>query len=228
MPKLSVLILDDEYSGRAGLKTLLETHAPSSIHLIDSAANIAAAKQLIQAKHYHLFFLDIKLNEGTGFDLVSVIPEDSKIVYVTAYSKFAITAIKHKAYDYLLKPVDPADLKKVVEKCYEEVNEKAKTYLTIKSNSISIPIELNNIVYLKANGPYAEIFLADNNAYTTSKTLKNLSNKLSSDFIRVHKSFIINKKYITGFNQKNIFLVNNLCINISRTGLELLQSLYAS
>jgi two-component system LytT family response regulator len=228
MPKLSILILDDEYSGRAGLKTLLETHATNHINLIDSVANLEAAKQLIQVKHYHIFFLDIKLNEGTGFDLVTAIPEDSKIVYVTAFSKFAIAAIKHKAYDYLLKPVDPLDLIKVVDKCYKEINEKARTYLTIKSNSISIPIELNTIIYLKANGPYSEIYLADHNAYTTSKTLKNLSEKLNGDFIRVHKSFIINKKYITGFNQKNIFLVNNICINLSRTGLELLQSLYAS
>lgn len=84
------------------------------------------------------------------------------------------------------------------------------------------------IMYLKAKGPYSEIYTRDGNMYTTSQTLKDIQEKLSAYFIRTHKSYLINSNFIEGYNQKHVFLKNNLCFNISRLGLQQLQQYYGS
>jgi len=224
---MKALIIDDEYAGRNTLLTLLRQHCAKEITEIATTDNLEDAKFFLETHAYGLVFLDVQLKNKSGFDLVKYIPDYSKIIFVTAFSEYAIKAIKNRAFDYLLKPVDPDELKDCVLLCSQKLQQTLKQYLPIKVKGRTVPVELSNIVFIKAKGPYAEIQQTTGKVYLTSQTLKTLFPKLNEQFIRVHKSFIVNRNYITGFNQKELFL-NKSCIPLSRNGLLSLQSYFGS
>jgi two-component system LytT family response regulator len=226
--KMDILIVDDERHGVTALKSIIQQYSLNLIGKIHAASNIDDAVLILSTYNIHIAFLDIQLSKGSGFDIVKNIPPSCKIVFVTAYAEHALKAIKHQAFDYLLKPIDPKELKLCIEKCTLQDVPQKEQFLTIKSKGITIPVLQDSILYLKAKGPYSEIYFLDGNVYTTSQTLKDIQEKLNAQFIRTHKSYLINSKFIEGYNQKNIFLKNNLCFNISRLGLQQLQQYYGS
>lgn len=226
--KLDILIVDDERHGIIALQSIIQQHSLHLVGKIHTASNIEDAVSILSTYKIHIAFLDIQLSKGSGFDIVNKIPPSCKIVFVTAFAEHALKAIKHQAFDYLLKPIDPKELQHCIEKCALQDIQQKEQYLTIKSKGVTIPVLQDSILYLKAKGPYSEIYFLDGNVYTTSQTLKDIQEKLNAQFIRTHKSFLINSKFIEGYNQKNIFLKNNLCFNISRLGLQQLQQYYGS
>lgn len=225
---MEVLILDDEHSGRSSLQILLKQYCTDFIANIESVATIETAKEAILKKQFDIIFLDIQLKSGLSFDLVDFIDDTTKIVYVTAFSNFAVSAIKFKAFDYLLKPVDPTELLNCVAKCFRLKNKKSKTYLNIKNNGVSTPIEQKSILFIEADGPYCKIHLKNNQIFISAQTLKSISEKLNNDFIRVHKSYIVNLAHITGYTQKEVIMENGQKINVSRVGLCELQKYFTS
>lgn len=224
---MNALIVDDEHAGRSTLHMLLRKYCAKEVTDITTIDNLEEAKVLLESTKFEVLFLDIQLKNKSGFDLIQYIPSTTKIIFVTAFSEFAIKAIKNRAFDYILKPVDPKELKAGVNQCNQEIVRSAKQHLIIKAKGKSVPLELASIIYIKAKGPYAEIQLKSGNTYLTSQTLKTIASKLDEHFLRVHKSYIINRNFITSFNQKELFL-NKLCIPISRNGLLSLQSYYIS
>ena len=103
---LQTLIIDDEKRGRELLRMVLSTHCPE-VKVIGEASNIKEAYNLIVQTDPDLIFLDIEMPGGTGFDLLSKFDEiNFEVIFVTAFDKYAIKAIKFSAMDYLLKPVD--------------------------------------------------------------------------------------------------------------------------
>lgn len=216
---MEVLIVDDEHSGRASLKILLQQYCSGIIEVIDLAATFESAKQKIAIKRYDIIFLDIQLSTGLGFELSNLINEFSKIIYVTAFSEYAIKAIKNKAYDYILKPVNPEELNNAVLNCFNHRNELCKKYLNVKNKGITIPIEQDKILFLEADGPYCLIQLKENVSYISAQTLKSISKKLNQNFIRIHKTYLVNKLYIKGYNQKEVIISDSIKIRVSRTGL---------
>jgi len=225
---MKVIIIDDEYSGRTSLKILLKKYCTDYLSNIDSVSNIESAKQKFSSNFYDIVFLDIQLQGELGFELVDFINEKTKIVYVTAFSNYAISALRKKAFDYLLKPVDPEELIAVVKKCSVQGYKVDNNYLMIKNNGISIPIEKRNILYIEGSGPYSKIRLINNTLFTTAQTLKSLSIKLNGNFIRVHKSIIINILHVVGYTQKEVTLNNSIKLKVSRSGLCELQKQFVS
>jgi two-component system LytT family response regulator len=226
--KMDIIIVDDERHGVAALKSLIQQYCLHFIGKIHTASNIDDAMLIFSNNNIHIAFLDIQLSKGSGFDIAKKIPSTCKIVFVTAFAEHALSAIKHQAFDYLLKPIDPKELLHCIERCAEIESQQKEQFLTIKSKGITIPVLQDAILYVKAKGPYSEIYIRDGNVYTTSQTLKDIQEKLSTHFIRTHKSYLINSNFIEGYNQKNVFLKNNLCFNISRLGLQQLQQFYGS
>jgi len=226
--KMDILIVDDERHGVIALKSIIDQFSLHFIGKIHTASNIEDAILIFDNNNINIAFLDIQLSKGSGFDIAKKISSTCKIVFVTAYAEHALTAIKHQAFDYLLKPIDPKELLLCLEKCAAHASHPKEQFLTIKSKGITIPVLQDSILYVKAKGPYSEIYLRDGNVYTTSQTLKDIQEKLNLYFIRTHKSYLINSNFIEGYNQKNVFLKNNLCFNISRLGLQQLQQFYGS
>jgi two-component system, LytTR family, response regulator len=226
--KMDIIIVDDERHGVAALKSLIQQYCLNYIGKIYTASNFEDAILIVSNNTVHIAFLDIQLSKGSGFDIAIKLPTTCKIVFVTAFAEHALKAIKYQAFDYLLKPIDPKELLHCIEKCSENDVQPKEQFITIKSKGITIPVLQDSILYLKAKGPYSEIYVNDGNVYTTSQTLKDVQEKLNLRFIRTHKSYLINSNFIEGYNQKNVFLKNKLCFNISRLGLQQLQQYYGS
>lgn len=225
--KINALIVDDEYSGRITLKILLEKEFPSRFGKIILVASLQEAIQKIASDPFHLCFLDVELNNDSGFDLLSHLPKETTVIFVTAYSEYAIKALRKKAYDYLLKPVNPPELKAAIIRYETEVlAAEPQKYLLLKEHGYNVPVDLREIEYLQANGPYSKIYLTNRSEYLMSKTLKAMSKSLNNDFIRIHKSYIVNKKMIQTFKKDRVITTTDICLPVSRVGARLLSELF--
>ena len=177
-----------------------------------------------------VLFLDINLKKENGFDVFNKLDEISfSIIFVTAYSEYAIKAFKYKALDYLLKPVQVYDLDLALDKIdlckssksdtieyYKKVqneltklsNSSTNNKIIINTHSTKELISYNEIVYLKAEGAYSRIFLSNKKEIVVSKNLSSFEEELPNDsFFRIHRSYIVN----------NYFVINQTKINDSIT-----------
>jgi len=124
MNKLSCIIIDDEPSGRIVLKELLVKFCPN-VEVLGEAENIIEAYAEIKKKNPDFILLDIQMPGGNGFELLKKFEViDFEVVFTTSYEKYAISAIKFSALDYLLKPVDVPDLLASIEKVKKTREEK--------------------------------------------------------------------------------------------------------
>ena len=114
--KITAVIVDDEKGARTTLRSMLELYC-HDVTLLGEADSIDSALPLIWEKDPDIIFLDIEMPQGSGFDLINKLKDiDSKVVFTTAYSKYALKAIKASAFDYLLKPIDVGELKETIAK----------------------------------------------------------------------------------------------------------------
>jgi len=222
--RIKALIVDDEHSGRASLKILLQKDFGNLFEQIDAASTLQEAIKKISESIYNIVFLDIELKSHSGFELLSYLNPHTKVIFVTAYSEYAIKAIKEHAFDYLMKPLDPIELRACISRYQKEDggNGRNHKYLMIKEAGFTTPIRLDEIEYLLARGPYSQIFTIKQRDYTTSKTLKVLMDMLGKDFIRIHKSYIVNKQMIKSFKKESLTTTHNSCLPVSRVGAKIL------
>ena len=120
--KINVLIVDDEYSGRNSLKIILQAKAYGLINKITTSSNLGDAKIKVSSNDFQIVFLDIGLGNHSGFELLPYLSESTKVIFVTAYSEFAIQAIKQKAFDYILKPISPIELMGTINRYQKDSN----------------------------------------------------------------------------------------------------------
>ncbi len=218
--KIKALIVDDEHSGRTSIKILLNKHYYYLFEAIETADSLNNAVKMIKESFYNICFLDIQLLNHSGFELLPYLSPKTKVVFVTAYSEFAIKAIKEQAFDYILKPLNPLELKTCISRYEKEHlnNGNAINYLFIKEQGETIPIQLSDIEYLEADGAYSVICLIKGKSYTTAKTLKTITASLGEDFIRIHKSYIVNKAMIKSYKKDSLTTIHNKCLPVSRAG----------
>lgn len=208
---LRSIIVDDEKLSRDLLHASLEEYC-SGIEVGGEAASIEEARPLIEQYEPDVVFLDIQMPNGSGFDLVAD-NRKFEVVFVTAYRQFAIHALKAGAVDYLLKPIDTAELKSSVERLYSRhAKNKKRDYflfpgeldkrISIRHTGGFRVLQLSEITRLEASDNYTRIHLTGGTRLTVCKTLKDFERKLHTDwFLRVHKSYMINlfhlREYLT-------------------------------
>lgn len=212
-----ILIVDDEYDGRISLKILLESEFKLHISDVEFATSIEDAKSKISKQHIDILFLDVNLQGEISIDSIGDLPPQLKIIFVTAYSEFMLKALRLRAFDYLLKPVNPDELNDCFKRLLKEMRNTSSDKLQIRSGGISRFVEISNIMYIKGDGPYSIIHMT-NEKHTVAKTIKILATELPSIFIRIHKSYLINKKYLKSFAKGKVFLFDNICLPLSRNG----------
>lgn len=145
--KLKALIVDDEYSGRISLQILLKDQFPKLFDKIISASSLNEAIKLISKESFQICFLDIELNDRSGFDLLPHFSSETKVIFVTAYSEYAIRAIRERAYDYLLKPINPGELFDCIQRLQKESGQKeAHKFLLVKDQGFTVPIHFDEII----------------------------------------------------------------------------------
>ncbi len=218
--KLNALIVDDEHSGRTSMKILLSKNYYYLFANITTANSLDDAILLLSKNHFHICFLDIQLHTKSGFELLPYLPVQTKVIFVTAFSEYAINAIREKAFDYLLKPLNPLELKTCIGRYEREylTEENTSQYLPIKIQGATTPLRIEEIEYIEAAGAYCCIHVAANRQHTTAKTLKTMADILGANFIRIHKSYIVNKGMVKSFKKDILTTTKNTCLPVSRVG----------
>lgn len=211
---IRAIIIDDEPAARASLELEIRLHCPE-IRIVAEADSVAEGIQVIQSTpSFDLLFLDIQMADGTGFDVLqNVDTEQFKTIFTTAYSEYALRAIKFTPLDYLLKPIDAEELKAAVNKTLRQqqsnLQEQIRQYLAQLVPAQPSPrvalataegIHLyfvKNIVRCASDGNYTTVFFEDKSKLLVAKTLKELEAILTPyQFERIHKSHLINLEHL--------------------------------
>ncbi len=235
---VKVLIIDDELKARNILQHYITNFNPeiSEIRLSDSVDH--AIEQL---KDFEpgIVFLDVEMPFKNGFDFLSEIKEPNfDVIFTTAYNQYAIQAIRFSALDYLLKPVDPDELKLAIQRHLdkqESHQQKLELYKNLSQNiekknvkdfTLAVPsmegtyfFKIDEIIRLEADRTYTHIHLVNKKPFVASKTLKHFEEMLEdSNFIRTHKSHLVNTKFISkiSHDKETIELTNGTNVEVSR------------
>jgi len=203
--RLEALIVDDERLARKELRTLLASHPEVSV--VGEADSVAAALAVLESERPDLVFLDIQLAGETGFDLLDRVgAADFKTVFVTAFDAYAIRAFEVNALDYLLKPVNPARLKKAIDKLL--LNEPAPPAASLRPLDIddrlylelggrSVFLKVGRVTHVTAAGDYTEVFTAEGQKHLVEKPLREWEARLPEKFFaRIHRNCIVNLEYV--------------------------------
>ncbi|MBT3209979.1 MAG: response regulator transcription factor [Bacteroidetes bacterium] len=208
---ITALIIDDEAKSRITLRNFLGKYC-KNIEIVGEADGVNSGIEQINKLNPEVIFLDIHMQDGSGFDLLERITKKNfKIIFVTAYSQYAIKAFKFSAIDYLLKPYDPEELVSAVDKIkendkYYSIDKKLETLISNRNgfNKIALPtmsgihlVKVKDIVRCQSTSNYTNIFLNSKETILVTKTLKEYEELLSkSKFFRVHQSHLINLAYV--------------------------------
>lgn len=218
--KYAILVVDDESSGRTTLKILLEKQFWAHIESLSFSKSFEEAKSKLQTTQYDIIFLDINLKGISAFDLLTFIPLATKVVFVTAYSEFMLQALRSKAFDYLIKPIKEEDLHDCLNRLQMAlITDNGNQCLHIKQRGLTRILKYADILYIEGDGPYCTIHLKEDNC-TTARTLKSLLPELGNGFVRIHKTFVVNRTQIKGYNKDKLILLNDQSLPVSRTGLK--------
>lgn len=244
MNKIKTIIVDDEINARENLRYLTQTFC-KKIEIIYEASNVDSAIIAIEKYQPQLVFLDIEMPQKNGFQLINHFKKIKfYVIFVTAYDKYAIKAFKFSALDYLLKPIDIQELKDAVKKVTHHIEkDNLKQRLDLlkinkeKINKIAVPyksdyviIDVDTISCIKADRMYSTIHLTNKKKYTASKKLSFYEEMLTKqeDFIRVHRSWLINTKliFIYSKKEKTIELTDGSIIPLSKSYKEVFENLF--
>jgi two-component system LytT family response regulator len=233
---LRSIIVDDEPKSVKNLKILAERFV-KNISVVATCKNVTEGLAAIEDHKPDIVFLDIQMQNETGFDLLSKIEHVTfEVIFVTAYSDYAIKAIKFSAIDYLLKPIDVEELRTAVKKVEEKRTGNVSSRLRVlhdnlrgqkNGHKIALPatdglvfIAVNQILYCEASSNYTVFHTMDSKQYVVCKTLKEYEDLLSThDFFRIHHSYLVNlneiKKYVRG-EGGYVILNNNASLDVSK------------
>jgi two-component system LytT family response regulator len=239
MRRLTALIIDDERLARLNLRKNLNMY--SEIEVIGEASGIETGIRAVRELNPDLLFLDIKLSDGTGFDLLNKVEFKGKVIFQTAYDEYACRAFEINALDYLLKPITKDRLKQVITNIINSENVKYvhniqrfryddRLMIEQKKNIHFIKVE--NIIYIKAEREYTTLYEKGGNEYLVLKSIGDWQKELPDEhFARVHRNSIINFNHIERSerfgNTATIFLISIPDpISISRGYYKLIKTRY--
>lgn len=216
------IIVDDESKSRSNLRQLLSEYCPE-IEIVAESNSVPSALALIGKHQPDLLFLDIEMGELSGFDLLKLLhgKQTFELIFVTAFDKYGIQAVKACALDYLLKPINIIELSSAVDKAISQIGPKKenKRLQELIANidrrddeqKIAVPladkiefITIGKILRLEAEGNYTHFYLDDGKHHMVCKTLKEYHELLAGHgFIRTHQSHLINFRKISAYVKKD-------------------------
>lgn len=235
---IKALIIDDEFKARNVLNHYLVNSIPE-VTEIQQADSVDAALEILKEFQPGIVFLDVEMPHKTGFDFLLALKEPSfEIIFITAYNQYAIQAIRFSALDYLLKPVDPEELRNAVNRYIEKQKPAKQTKelfdnmvqnigkKEVKDFRLAVPSSqgvfffmLDEILRLEADRNYTVIHLVGKRPFVASKTLKHFEEMLDEfKFIRTHKSHLVNSTHIVQLSNDHeyVLLSDGAKIEISR------------
>lgn len=183
------------------------------------------AIERIQQEDIDLMFVDINMPDLNGMDFVKSLTNAPRVIFTTAYSEYAIEGYKVDAVDYLLKPIDYSDFLKAVEKARKRMGseeqkaavvESNEKFLFIKSEYKIVRINLSDILYVEGMREYLRIHIQNQPAVMALMSMKKMEEYLPGEqFMRVHRSFIVNLEKVTAIERKRIIFGKDEYIPVS-------------
>lgn len=213
---MKVIIIEDEKIASDLLQQML-LEIDATIEIADRCYDLSSGVKSIKKQEPELVFLDVELPVYSGLQLLDFFNEDDinfKIIFTTASNQHAIQAFEMSAIDYVLKPIQPDKLKQAINKYKEQASFKSHENLSALTQNIQTPnikkivipvaagfeiLNINDIIYIKAEGSYTKIYLSNSISYTMSKNLKYFESVFETNtaFVRIHRSYLVNINFIT-------------------------------
>lgn len=214
------VLIDDEEDARYNLKHLLERKFSDQIKVCGEACGVASGLKIIEEVQPELVFLDIKMRDGSGFDLIQKLDSvDFEIIFVTAYDKFAIQAIEFSAFAYLMKPVNPEKLEQSINQLIEKkkslkdsihkrikilienYGDTKKVLKLIVSNIEGFDVlQIEDIIRLEGDSNYTHFVLPEGKKVVSTKSLGVYEELLKEfGFYRIHQSTLVNLRHIKAY-----------------------------
>lgn len=208
---IKCLIVDDEPLAIL----LIENHISKidGLEVVATANNALKAFEIINTQSIDLMFLDIKMPNITGIDFLRTLKNPPKTIFTTAYRDFAIEGFELEVSDYLLKPIIFERFFKSMERFLREnnsnttpeINQQKKDYIIVKSGNKNHKITIEEILYIESLKDYIKIHSQDGENIVSKFKISDIEVKLSNNqFIRIHRSYIINTEKITAFTTSEI------------------------
>lgn len=219
MKIIPAIIIDDEVSNVQLLKKMLEYNCPS-VEIIATETDARKAIAVLEELQPRLVFLDVEMPHLNGFDILKKLePLEFEVIFVTAYSQYAIEAFEHHAAGYVTKPINAQKLAAAVQAALKRIEEKTvnKTLFSLLDQNHratqpdKIPlstgnglifVKLSDIIYCESSGNYTHFYLQDGRKNIVSRQLGDYEKLLpESNFIRIHDKYIINLAYIKEYKK---------------------------
>lgn len=205
MNDLVLVIIDDEPKARKGLKEYINLILPKNKFEFHLCSSVSEGTEAIEKFFPDLVFLDIEMPEATGFELFNKIDKNSfEVVFVTAFSEYLEKSVNEiGCFGYLNKPLERDKLVRIFERFEEKkINKKYLKFINATHSKREM-IALNDIIYCKADDNCCHLFMKNGTTkYFLTKTLKQLEKELpTSDFYKVHRSFIVNVNHVSYYEK---------------------------
>jgi two-component system, LytTR family, response regulator len=223
---MKILLIDNEEDIRGILKEMIQQINPA-LHQIEEAAGVDSGLIKIQSFQPDVVFLDIEMDDGTGFDLLKKINSPTfQLIFTTAFNQYAIQAFKFSALDYLMKPVDPIELSNSLNRAMQNISQKVLHkqlevlmqqlpgksvqggQIVLKDLDTTYFVKINDVMYCMAEGAYTQFFVRQSDPILVSKNLHSYEELLTPyGFIRTHHSCLVNPAHIKMYDRKTESLV---------------------
>jgi two-component system, LytTR family, response regulator len=218
---IKAIIIDDEQHNRTVLKTLLYKYCPN-IKIISDVDNADDGFKQIEALKPELVFLDVKMPNKSGFDMLKMFSHiNFEVIFVSAFDQYAIHAFEFSALDYILKPIDYTKLVKAVNKAFDKIelgngnqnvfhfiktlDEKTDLIkkLSLHHNDKVVLVDVNDICFIESKADFCQIHLSDKQLYNSSKDIGLFEDILSPTgiFLRINRNILINTRFIKSYSK---------------------------
>lgn len=228
MEKYTSIIIDDEPKAIESLKYDLDL-LYKNIEITTTCTSWTKALETLRTQRFDIVFLDISMQDKNGMDLLKLTPGlQAEVIFITAYSDFALDAFRFSASGYIVKPIDEAELIKTVDKVIERIatkrlahkaatNTNTQAKIGVPNNNAIEYVNTDDIICLSAEGSYTRI-ITKNSDLTSSFNIQRFKDILdSSIFYQVHRAYMINVHHIKRYEHTGIVIMdNNASIPISR------------
>ncbi|MBO7478268.1 MAG: response regulator transcription factor [Salinivirgaceae bacterium] len=231
---MKVVIIDDEDNGRNIIRQYLSLYC-DDVDIMGEANSVKSGVEMLSEITPDVLFLDIQMQDGTGFDLLEALPQRSfKVIFVTSYDQFALKAIKFNAADYILKPVDPDEFVEAVQRVQadlaKEINDNRIDQLLTNMDNftrVGFPtdegvlfVDIDDIVRCEADGGNTQVFTDNGTMFVATKNIK-VYEELFADnkFLRINKTNLINTSYIDKYEKSDgggsVLMADGVSIEVS-------------
>ena len=235
---IKILIIDDEENTREILTGMLNLKF-KDVEVVGYGKDVKSGIEAINKYKPDIILLDIKMPDGTGFDLLLKIKTELynfHVVFITAYEDYALKAFRFSAIDYLLKPIEPGELYKAIEKCKttqkDEFKKKIETYsynsdkqgenkkIVLKTQDAIHIIKINDIIRCESDGGYTTFYTCSNGKIMVSHSIKDFEELFAEfGFFRIHQSHLLNLAFVKRFDKKEggfVIMTDESIVPVSR------------